>query len=149
MFSTLSSKFKYRVKLFLMYLFLKCFFLDLIKEQYSIKMAQINVQLSFISPIHRRKEMIHILCEEIKNCGFSCSFSISRRVICLLRPDKCGTERHFLSLVGNAGQLEIFPFTTEFIFIVSKKHSGWTYSIRELGPVFTGGPASMLSCDGS
>lgn len=144
MFPTLSSKFKYKVKLFLMYLFFKMLFLDLIKKkkifieylQYSIKMAQIIVQLSFIIPIHRRKEMSHILCEEIKNWGF-CSFSTSRRVICLLWPDKCSTV------------MQIFPFTTEFIFIVLKKHWGWTSSIRELRPGFTRlvGPASMLSWD--
>lgn len=100
--------------------------LDLIKEQYSIKMAQTNVQLSFISPIHRKKETVHSLCEEIKNWGFSRPFSSSRAVICLLWPDECGTEHRFLSLVGHAGQLEIFPFATGFIFIVLKKHSGWT-----------------------
>lgn len=110
-------------------------FLDLIKEQDSIKMAQINVQLSFISPIHRRKEMVHILCEETQNWGFSCPFSISRRVICLLWPDKCSTEHHFLSLVGNAGQL----VTTEFIFIVLKKHSGWTYMGTRACFYLTGG----------
>lgn len=80
--------------------FLKMIFLDLIKEQYSIRMAQINVQLSFISPIHRRTEMVHIRCEEIKNRGFSCPFSISRRVISLLWPDKCSIWAPFPFLGG-------------------------------------------------
>lgn len=51
----------------------------------------------------------------------------------------------FPFLVGNAGQLLIFPFTTEFIFIVLKKHSGWTYMGTGACFYLTGGTGAVFS----